>query len=308
MELFCVSTKITKYINWGNLDMSEPMIIQLPKMGDRRGNLSVVEQLQQVPFEIQRAIWIYDVPGDAVRGGHAFRETEEFVVALSGSFDVVLNNGADEHVFHLNRSYYGVYVPKMMWREMRNFSTNSLALVVSSTPYCEDDYIMGFSGFVNEKENGGRKIILPQHPQINKWHIDRPSVYDCSVIDLPKYMFDEGNLTWVEGGVNVPFQLKRIFYLYDIPGGEARGAHAHKECHQFLVAASGAFEVVLDDGVNKRTVMLNRPFCGLHVPPGIWAAEQGFSSGSVCLVLASEGYDDADYIRNYDSFLEFRKQ
>lgn len=287
--------------------MSEPKIIQLPKMGDRRGNLSVVEQLKQVPFEMKRAIWIYDVPGDAVRGGHAFRETEEFVVALSGSFDVVLHDGKKEHVFHLNRSYYGVYVPKMMWREMRNFSTNSLALVVSSTSYCEDDYIMEFSDFEKEKEFGVRKIEFPKTTFINHWNIDKPSVYDCSVVDLPKYMFDEGNLTWVESGVNVPFELKRTFYLYDIPGGEARGAHAHKECHQFLIAASGAFEVVLDDGINKRTVMLNRPFCGLHIPPGIWAAEQGFSSGSVCLVLASETYDELDYIRNYEDFLNFRK-
>lgn len=293
--------------------MSEPKIIQLPKMGDRRGNLSVVEQLKQVPFKIERAFWIYDVPGDAVRGGHAFRETEEFVVALSGSFDVVLHDGEKEQVFHLNRSYYGVYVPKMMWREMRNFSTNSLALVVASTPYREEDYIMEFEEFLlvkSEKRivNSEKRIVKSEEgKEKNEWHIKNPSVYDCSVIDLPKYMFDEGNLTWVQGGENVPFDLKRTFYLYDIPGGEARGAHAHKECHQFLIAASGAFEVVLDDGVNKRTVMLNRPFCGLHIPPGIWAAEQGFSSGSVCLVLASEVYEEADYIRNYDDFLAYRK-
>ena len=93
---------------------------------------------------------------------------------------------------------------------------------------------------------------------------------------------------------------------YDIPGGEARGAHAHKECHQFLVAASGSFEVVLDDGVNKRTVLLNRPFYGLHIPPGIWAAEQGFSSGAICLVLASHVYDDDDYIRDYQEFIKYR--
>lgn len=293
--------------------MSEPKIIQLPKMGDRRGNLSVVEQLKQVPFNIERAFWIYDVPGDAVRGGHAFRETEEFVVALSGSFDVVLHDGEKEQVFHLNRSYYGVYVPKMIWREMRNFSTNSLALVVASTPYREEDYIMEFEEFLvekSEKRKGSseeRIVNSEEGKEKNEWHIKNPSVYDCSVIDLPKYMFDEGNLTWVQGGENVPFDVKRTFYLYDIPGGEARGAHAHKECHQFLIAASGAFEVVLDDGVNKRTVMLNRPFCGLHIPPGIWAAEQGFSCGSVCLVLASEVYEEADYIRNYDDFLAYRK-
>lgn len=288
--------------------MNQPAIIQLPKMGDRRGNLSVVEQLNQVPFKIQRAFWIYDVPGDAVRGGHAFRETEEFVVALSGSFDVVLHDSEKEQVFHLNRSYYGVYVPNMMWREMRNFSTNSLALVVASTPYAEEDYIMEFEQFVHEKQIGVKPFPFPSLDNPVLWHINRPSVYDCSVVDLPKYMFDEGNLTWVERNKNVPFDIQRVFYLYDIPGGEARGAHAHRQCHQFLIAASGAFEVVLDDGVNKRTVMLNRPFCGLHIPPGIWAAEQGFSSGSVCLVLASAIYDESDYIRNYNDFIQYRKQ
>lgn len=287
--------------------MNRPTTIQLPKMGDRRGNLSVVEQLNQVPFKIQRAFWIYDVPGDAVRGGHAFRETEEFVVALSGSFDVVLHDGEKEQVFHLNRSYYGVYVPNMMWREMRNFSTNSLALVVASTPYAEEDYIMEFEQFVHEKQIGVKPFPFPSLDNPVLWHINRPSVYDCSVVDLPKYMFDEGNLTWVERNKNVPFDIQRVFYLYDIPGGEARGAHAHRQCHQFLIAASGAFEVVLDDGVNKRTVMLNRPFCGLHIPPGIWAAEQGFSSGSVCLVLASETYDESDYIRDYNDFIQYRK-
>lgn len=135
----------------------------------------------------------------------------------------------------------------------------------------------------------------------------RPTVYDCSVIELPKNHDPEGNLTPVYSNEHVPFDIKRVFYLYDIPGGESRGAHAHKKCHQFLVAASGAFEVVLDDGINKRTVTLNRPFFGLHVPPGIWASEQGFSSGSVCLVLASEKYNESDYIRNYEDFLEYRQ-
>ena len=128
------------------------------------------------------------------------------------------------------------------------------------------------------------------------------TVYDCSVIELPKIESLLGNITNVNGNLNIPFIIKRVFYSYDIPGGEARGAHAHKECHQFLIAASGAFEVVLDDGINKRTILLNRPFYGLHIPPGIWASEQGFSSGSVCLVLASHVYDENDYIRVYEMF------
>lgn len=133
----------------------------------------------------------------------------------------------------------------------------------------------------------------------------RPTVYDCSFIELPKNHFPEGNLTYIYNDVHLPFAVKRVFYTYDIPGGESRGAHAHKRCHQFLVAASGAFEVLLDDGVNKRTVLLNRPFYGLHIPPGIWASEQGFSSGSICLVLASHGYDKDDYIRNYNEYLMY---
>lgn len=134
----------------------------------------------------------------------------------------------------------------------------------------------------------------------------KPTVYDCSVVELGKIDNNQGNLTVVQSGMNVPFDIKRVFYLYDVPGGEARGAHAHKQCHQFLVAVSGSFEVVLDDGNNKRTVVLNRPFYGLHIPPGIWAAEQGFSSGSVCLVIASEKFEEDDYIRKYEDFLLYK--
>ncbi len=133
----------------------------------------------------------------------------------------------------------------------------------------------------------------------------KPTVYDCSLIELPKISNRAGNITPLHTNVNVPFDIKRVFYLYDIPGGESRGAHAHKECHQFLIAASGSFEVALDDGQNKRTVLLNRPFYGLHIPPGIWAAEQGFSSGAICLVLASEKYEEKDYIREYVDYKEF---
>ena len=136
----------------------------------------------------------------------------------------------------------------------------------------------------------------------------KPTVYDCSIIELPKIAMRQGNITPVEGMIDLPFKVKRVFYSYDIPGGESRGAHAHKECHQFIVAASGSFEVALDDGRNKRTVLLNRPFYGLHVLPGIWAAEQGFSSGSICLVLASHGYQSDDYIRDYNDYIDFIKK
>ena len=138
---------------------------------------------------------------------------------------------------------------------------------------------------------------------MKKW----PTVFDCSIIELPRIQNRAGNITPINNNQEVPFDVKRVFYIYDIPGGEDRGAHAHKECHQFLVAASGSFEIELDDGNIKRTVVLNRPYYGLHIPPGIWASEKGFSSGSVCLVLASEGYLESDYVRNYDEFKYFRK-
>lgn len=137
------------------------------------------------------------------------------------------------------------------------------------------------------------------------FHVSRPTVFNCSLIELPKIKNRAGNITPLHNSVEIPFDIKRVFYLYDIPGGESRGAHAHKECHQFLVAASGSFEVVLDDGKIKRVVQLNRPYLGLHIPPGIWASEVNFSSGAICLVLASHGYNESDYLREYDDFLKW---
>lgn len=125
----------------------EIKIIHLPKFLDSRGNLSFVEQLKHIPFKIERTYWIYDVPGGEARGGHAYKENQEFIVALSGSFDVILDDGIEKKTFSLNRSYYGLYVPKGVWREMNNFSTNSLALVLSSTEYNAEDYIYDYEIF-----------------------------------------------------------------------------------------------------------------------------------------------------------------
>ena len=127
--------------------VDQARIIELPKFLDVRGNLSFVEELKHVPFKIERSYWIYDVPGGEIRGGHAYKENQEFIVALSGSFDVVLDDGKKKKIFSLNRSYYGLYVPKGLWREMNNFSTNSLALVLASTTYNREDYIFDYDSF-----------------------------------------------------------------------------------------------------------------------------------------------------------------
>lgn len=133
----------------------------------------------------------------------------------------------------------------------------------------------------------------------------KTTVFDCSLIEIPAIKNRAGNISVLENDKGFPFKVKRIFYLYDIPGGESRGAHAHKKCHQFLIPASGAFEILLDDGKTRRLVQLNRPYWGLHIPPGIWASEINFSSGSICLVLASNMYDASDYIREYDAYCKF---
>lgn len=129
------------------MNLNGANIIQLPKNFDRRGNLSVVEELKNIPFEIKRTYWIYDVPGGEVRGGHAYRNNQEFIIALSGSFDVILDNGQIRTTYSLNRSYYGLYVPKGVWRQMVNFSTNSLALIMASIPFDSGDYIYDYEQF-----------------------------------------------------------------------------------------------------------------------------------------------------------------
>ena len=133
-------------------------------------------------------------------------------------------------------------------------------------------------------------------------------VYDCTVIELDKHHSDrKGNITVVENKEDIPFEVRRTYYLYDVPGGESRGGHAHRELSQLIIAASGSFTVTLDDGKVKRTLVLNRPYQGLYIVPGIWRTLDDFSTGAVCLVLASHGYDEADYIRDYDEFIKYKK-
>jgi hypothetical protein len=132
------------------------------------------------------------------------------------------------------------------------------------------------------------------------------TVYDCVILPLSKIHNRAGNITIVEGQTNVPFDVKRVYYLYDIPGGEARGGHAHKTLKQLIVAAGGSFNILLDDGTNKKVVTLNRPDYGLLLVPGIWRELMEFSSGAVCLNLASEVYDEQDYIRSYEDYLRFK--
>lgn len=136
------------------MNLNDVKIIELPKFTDPRGNLSFVEQLNHIPFEIKRTYWIYDVPGGESRGGHAFRQNQEFIVSLSGAFDVIVDDGNEKKIFNMNRSYYGLYIPAGLWREMTNFSTNSLALEFGSIHYDRNDYVEDYEQFLKLKEDG----------------------------------------------------------------------------------------------------------------------------------------------------------
>lgn len=285
-------------------------IIELPKYLDARGNLSFVQNLDQIPFEIKRTYWLYDVPGGEARGGHAEINNEELIIALSGSFEIVVDDGSKQKTFILNRSYYGLYIPKGLWREIKEFSTNALALEFGSIAYDVNDYIRNYDAFLAfTKTNTFTSYLQSQSadPEYKNVKLQKCNVYDCTMIELDKHHSDrKGNLTVVENGKTLPFDVKRVYYLYDIPGGESRGAHAHRELSQLIIAVSGSFRVTLDDGTVKRSYILNRPYQGLYVKPGIWRDLDDFSAGAVCMVLASDVYKAEDYIRSYDDFMEFR--
>lgn len=288
-------------------DKCPERIIDLPKIVDRRGNLSFLEAGKHIPFQIARTYWIYDIPGGEKRGSHAFKTQHEIIIALSGSFDVIVDNGAEKRKHTLNRSYKGLYIPNMLWRSMDNFSTNALCLVITSAPYSEDDYIRNYKEYkLLSKNTESLSAIAPLIRNKIETSSQYNTVFDCSLIEFPVIKNRAGNITAVHSSDNVPFDIDRVFYIYDIPSGEKRGMHAHKSCHEVLIAASGSFEVELDDGTNKKTVLLNRPQYGLHILPGIWATEKEYSSGAVCLALASDKYDAADYINTYSGFKKYR--
>lgn len=289
------------------MTIDEAKIITLPKILDARGNLSYVEEYNHIPFQIRRTYWLYDVPGGISRGGHAEINNEELIIALSGSFEIMLDDGTKKKTYLLNRSYYGLYIPKGVWREIKEFSTNAVALEFGSIPYSKDDYIRDYDSFIAFSTTKHKNLMLdPLHVNIEEIY-HKNNVFDCNIIELDKHHDNrKGNISVVENNLTLPFDVKRVYYLYDVPGGENRGAHAHKDLHQLIVAVSGSFTVTLDDGQNKRSFFLNRPYHGLYVKPGLWRDLLDFSSGAVAMVLASDIYKSEDYIREYSSFKDFR--
>ena len=291
------------------MDKSRPCLINLPKMVDPRGNLSFIESGDHVPFDVKRVYWIYDVPGGMYRTGHAFRRQSEMIVALSGSFDVVLDDGTGEQRHHLARSYYGLYVPPMTWRKIDNFSTGAVVMVLSNMRYDPSDYIEGHDEYLAELKTY-RREPAPDAPVATPDNVvpdghATSDINDCEMLTLDRNQHPNGNLSVVEAGGQplVMDDIRRVYYLYDVPAGEDRGGHSHRRLEQFIVAISGSFDVTIDDGVARRTITLNRPFEGLYIRPGIWRVLNNFSGGAVAMVVASSHYDEGDYIRDYDDFL-----
>ncbi len=289
-------------------DIHKECLFDLPKMEDSRGNLSFIEEGGQIPFHIARVYWIYDVPAGQKRGSHAFKSQQEIIIALSGSFDVVLNDGVKKKKYHLNRAYKALYIPAKMWRSLENFATNSVCLIISSGHYDEGEYIRNFKQYKQflKSDNNIPDLNIDIKPIVEEGNpsdsFSYNTVSDCSLIELPVIKHRAGNLTPVHNSVEVPFNIKRVFFVYDIPYGKTRGMHAHKYCQQFLLALSGSFDIELQDGVNKRLVNMNRPMQGIYVPAGIWTKETNYSSGAVCLVLTSEVYTENDYIRKFSDY------
>lgn len=261
-------------------------LLSLPKITDRRGNLSFFEDGVPVPFNISEVRWTYDIPGDTSKNIKRYINTDEIIIALSGSYDVSTKSDTDEQTTHLNRAYNGLLLPKGTQKTLDNFSTNSVALTISA------------SNDTNVSKKAKQDIVT------NEMY----NVYDCHLIEIDKQNAEnKGRYSTVKNNVEIPFDIKRIYYLYDVPFGVMRGGHAHKTLNQVLFAVSGSFTVNINDGKVKRSITLNRPNQGLLIKPGIWRTIDNFSSGSVCLVLASEKYNPDDYIRKYNEFIDYRR-
>lgn len=281
-------------------------MVKLPKIEDCRGNLSFIESGKRgaCPFEIERVYWIYDVPAGRVRHGRALRHTAEMIVAMSGSFDVVMENAVEQRSVSLNRSDKGMIVAPGTWREINNFSTNAVAMVLASGKYDENEYVFDINGIRDLQEQE-----IPLGPEFYEResladsHL-KSNVYEASVIELPRHRHANGSLTVAENGDTlIPFNIRRVFYLYDVPADAERGGHSHYQAEELIVALSGSFDVVLDDGKHEpMRFTLNRPYKALYVPTGIWRTLDNFSGGAVSMVLTSERFAEEDYVRDYEQF------
>jgi hypothetical protein len=262
-------------------------LVSLPQVPDRRGNLTALEELIHTPFRFGSVRWFYDLPGKAPSAIIEPAFGDALVVALSGSFDVCVGGHRASGRAHLMRASIGLHVPAgAAWR-VENPSTNSVGLVISS-------------------ERGRRPPGSTRREDQSRAPLSHDStVDDCHIIALRHASSPHASTTAATPNADVPFEIPRVYYLYDVPGGASRGGHAHRGLEQVLVAVAGSFDVELSDGCRHRTIRLDRTHLGAYIAPGIWRELRNFSSGAICLTLASAPYDESDYIRDY---AEFRRE
>ena len=270
-------------------------LLNLPKITDFRGNLTFVENNNQIPFEILEASWIYDFTKIESDTTFNLCLQNAIIIALSGSFCALVHY-EDKHdeIYNLNRSYNALHLINKNKVTLKGFSTNSLALLISSSSIIKENESIGKNRFNNFKP------IL----ETKKLNFSSSEVKDCKISNLGFHKFKYEKFTTINNNINIPYEIKRIYYLYNVPFDAHRGGHAHRNLRQFIIAAMGSFDVILDDGKNKKTVTLNNPSKGLEIKPGIWRELNNFSSGSICLVLASEKYSEDDYFRDYSDFIK----
>lgn len=269
------------------MDSDKVRAVKIPMVADVRGNLSFVQHPEQIPFAIKSVSWVYDVPFGVSTDGKRFANRSRAIVALSGSFDVVIHSDCETPERHrLSRPYEALCVPPTSCHKIVNFSTNAVAMTIASA---EDDDASESAPIQHPAQHDGHSISL---------------LDDCRVVNISHHTDAFGSMAMVENDGTHPFDVCRVFYLYDVPADSERGGHSHFEGREYIVAVSGCFDVILDDGRARRTFTLNRPYKALFIPAGIWREINNFSSGSVCLVLTSTKFAESDYCRDYAKFKE----
>lgn len=287
-----------------------PREVSLPKIEDPRGNLSFVQRGVGIDFTPARVYWVYDMPGGTIRHGRALKNTSEFIIPLSGSMTVRHTSPdglyADTFIHEADR---GVLLPPMTWRQVDGFSTNAVMTVLASSRYDvrdyfyeKEEYLRADKGIVGSGDTTDEDEAMPA--PTDRYLVMKVGDSHTSMLDVLPH--PNGKLVSVEFGNGIDFRPRRVFYLYDVPAGESRGGHAHYQARELIVAVSGAFDVVLDDGVDKITYRLDRPDKGLYIPEGLWRELHSFSGGAVCMVVTSHLYDPDDYIRDYECFIKIK--
>ncbi len=267
-----------------------PVLSDLPRFVAASGNLSFMQVRDHIPFEIDHVSWIDWTSRAGAGNDDDARSSEAVIVPLSGGFTVELDDGSDQRQVRLDRADQSLYVPEVYRWALRERSSGCIALVVESG--------------ARQAAEAGTVAALPE--AMLPIDAGRSTIDDCAVIELPVSAALSGRSSMLRSEREGDLKFRRVYYLTDIAQGASRGGHAHRELHQFVVAASGSFDVHIDDGTNKRSITLSRPDRALRLVPGIWRVLHSFSTGSICLVVASRPYEEDDYLRRYRDFRAFK--